>query len=490
MNFFCSDAAAQKSRLRLDKFFVAVDNVPLNLTIAGTASNPALIFNDNFNQPIADRSGLYGGENQIGISTGGVQRVLVDNSGATITGNLVMGTPAVGVTGANGGIGVVASVGNTAGLYSTSNTNSGIRFQDTNSNVRILTNGMNVIDCTNVGGVGVVSMEEAIIMKKAVRCHIASRNHTSVPIGSTSSMMIRVLISENVPSTFVLPNLGATLTGQTHVIIPYKDEASTGTLAMWTGGGTGHAIHVMHNSTKTVVTGSSTYPLIEGGVYTCVWHHITTTANVLQGIWYVWIDGLSTTTVRDPLVVNTIIDFGALNSAARIQGVNSGAASTVGMVLNGTLTANFTVNDTEVQNSLRLFKAPLTDFIIHDNGTHNVSRNSPNKIVLTRQSSGTSNAVIVFPVSTDVPNGLEIQVFVWMLPGRTGTGVQQIRFDSASPTNNAFVLGSSGTGIALGGTTYTVTEGTMFKATNFRTTIGRWMVDSTRFNSTPALTAA
>lgn len=477
-------------RFRVDDNFVTVTN-SLNLNRVGSASEPNILFGDNTTIPATSRTGIYGSDDNIFFSTGGVQRFSISNANAAISGNLIMSTPAVGVTGANGGIGVVASVGNTAGLYSTSNTNSGIRFQDTNSNVRILTNGMNVIDCTNVGGVGVVSMEEAIIMKKAVRCPITSRNHTSIPIGATSSMMIRVLISDNVPSAFDLPNLGATLTGQTHVIIPYKDAASTGTLNMWTGGVTGHAIHVMHNSTKTVVTGSSTYPLIEGGVYTCVWHHITTTAGLLQGIWYVWIDGLSTNTVSDPFVVASTIDFFSSGSAiARIQGDNAGVNSSMSMIINGTTNIKYTVDNTEVQNSLRLFKAPITDWIIVDSSTHNVSRNSPSKIILSKASTGSSSATVVFPTSDSAPDGLTIQVMVWMLPDRTGTGTQRVRFDSASPTNNAFVLGSSGTGIALGGTTYTVTEGTNFTATNFRTTIGRWMVDATRFNCTPALTAA
>jgi hypothetical protein len=90
MNFFCSNEATNKSRLRLDRFFVGIDFVPLNLSMAGTAANPALIFNDNFSS-LSDRSGLYGpADNQIGISTGGSQRVLVDNSGVSITGNLTV----------------------------------------------------------------------------------------------------------------------------------------------------------------------------------------------------------------------------------------------------------------------------------------------------------------------------------------------------------------------------------------------------------------
>jgi hypothetical protein len=335
-----------------------------------------------------------------------------------------------------------------------------------------------------------LSVEEAMTMKKTVRTPISSVNYNAINITTTSPMIIRALISGSVASSFNLPSLGETATGQTHIIIPYKDSASTATLQMWTGGGTGHAIHVMSNATKTVVTGSTTYPLVEGVVYTCVWHWLSSTAGQLQGIWYVFTTGQQVT-VGDPFVVASTIDFFSSGSAiARILGDNAGANSSMSMIINGTTNMKYTVNDTEVQNSLRLFKAPITDWIIVDSSTHEVSRNSPSKIILTKGTTGSSNATVVFPTSDSVPNGLTIQVMVWMLPDRTGTGTQRVRFDSASPTNNAFVLGSSGTGIALGGTTYTVTEGTNFTATNFRTTIGRWMVDSTRFNSTPALTAA
>ena len=335
-----------------------------------------------------------------------------------------------------------------------------------------------------------LSVEEAMTMKKTVRTPISSVNYNAINITTTSPMIIRALISGSAASTFNLPLLGETATGQTHIIIPYKDSASTATLQMWTGGGTGHAIHVMSNATKTVVTGSSAYPLVEGTVYTCVWLWLTSTAGQLQGIWYVYPTGQAVT-VSDPFVVASTIDFFSSGSAiARILGDNAGVNSSMSMIINGTTNIKYTVNDTEVQNSLRLFKAPITDWIIVDSSTHNVSRNSPSKIILTKGTTGSSNATVVFPTSDSVPDGLTIQVMVWMLPDRTGTGTQRVRFDSASPTNNAFVLGSSGTGIALGGTTYTVTEGTNFTATNFRTTIGRWMVDATRFNSTPALTAA
>jgi hypothetical protein len=94
------------------------------------------------------------------------------------------------------------------------------------------------------------------------------------------------------------------------------------------------------------------------------------------------------------------------------------------ILLNTAAVVDFTVNDTIIQNSLRYVKAPITDWLLHDSGTHTVSRNSPSKIVLTRQTTGSSNAVVVFPPSTDVPDGLEVQVFVWMLSGRTGTGSQ------------------------------------------------------------------
>lgn len=412
---------------------------------------------------------------QVPSTSGNDNRVLAVASGgnATWTNNLTVTSSLVTVP----HLQVSTGTGASNGIFTSGGTNSGIRWQS-GSNVRILSNGTTVIDFSNASSDPLCSIEEAIVMKKSVRQLVNT-------VASSFSLAVDSASIHRINLTGAANDVTITLTeranGTRCTFIPYRTAPTTRKTFLTVANST-IFIQIMHNQTNTQIIFPNTYEMFEGAVYHCIF-----VASALT--WYVWISGLATN-ISDPFVIGTIIDFGALNSGARIQGVNSGAASTVGMVLNGTLTANFTVNDTEVQNSLRLFKAPLTDFIIHDSGTHNVSRNSPNKIVLTRQSSGTSNAVIVFPVSTDVPNGLEIQVFVWMLPGRTGTGVQQIRFDSASPTNNAFVLGSSGTGIALGGTTYTVTEGTMFKATNFRTTIGRWMVDSTRFNSTPALTSA
>jgi hypothetical protein len=446
----------------------------------GSALVPSISFNDPPGVTGNTASGLYGADNSVSISTNGTERFTVTNNGVASQSRFIS-TRGLAITN-----GYSFNGTDIAGLYASSS----------DSTMHLVSNTVPVLSVLNVGGAGGTGGTNTTTINgtlnvTGVRCPFVSRNHTSIPIGATTNMMIRALISDNVPSTLDLPNLGATLTGQTHVIIPYKDAASTGTLAMWTGGTTGHAIHVMHNSTKTVVTGSSSYPLIEGGVYTCVWHHITTTAGQLQGIWYVWIDGLSTNTVSDPFVVASTIDFFSSGSAiARILGDNAGVNSSMSMIINGTTNIKYTVDNTEVQNSLRLFKAPITDWIIVDSSTHNVSRNSPSKIILTKGTTGSSSATVVFPTSDSAPDGLTIQVMVWMLPDRTGTGTQRVRFDSASPTNNAFVLGSSGTGIALGGTTYTVTEGTVFTATNFRTTIGRWMVDSTRFNSTPALTAA
>jgi len=485
-------------RFRVDDNFVTVTN-SLNLNRVGSASEPNILFGDNTTIPATSRTGIYGSDDNIFFSTGGVQRFSISNASTSITGNLIMSTPAVGVTGANGGIGVVANLGATAGVYNTASTNSGIRFETFNDRTLIYSRGLNVLTCERsgpgVGDEGIVNTEEAFVIKKAMRTPIMDRTG-NFTVSISTPIVNRILVQSNSNITITLPHLTQSwLSGQQHVFIPYRDTNSGVTAQVFLGtgqtaGATGIQLHIMHNSTKTVVTANNTYEIIEGGVYTCIYHHLTGTTC----IWYIWIDGLPTTlSVPDPLRVTTAIDFGAQNlpiNICRLQGINSGASSTLNVLLNSSTTVNFTVNDTEVQNSLRLFKAPITDWIIVDSSTHTVSRNSPSKIILTKGATGSSNATVVFPASTDVPDGLTIQVMVWMLPDRTGTGTQRVRFDSASPTNNAFVLGSSGTGIALGGTTYTVTEGTSFTATNFRTTIGRWMVDATRFNSTPALTAA
>jgi len=473
----------------------------------GSATDPAIIFGDNTTIPATSRTGIYGSDDSVFFSTGGVQRFSISNASTSITGNLIMSTPAVGVTGANGGIGVVpnnlgSSTGVTfiagSGVYNTASTSSGIRFETFNDRTLIYARGLNVLTCERsgllVGDEGIVNTEEAFVMKKAMRTPITDRTG-NFTVSISTPIVNRILVQPASSVTITLPHLNHSwISGQQHVFIPYRDTNSGASAQVFLGtgqtaGATGIQLHIMHNSTKTVVTANNTYEIIEGGVYTCIYHHLTGTTC----IWYIWIDGLPTPSVPDPLRVTTAIDFGAQNlptNICRLQGINSGASSVMNVLLNSSTTVNFTVNDTEVQNSLRLFKAPITDWIIVDSTTHEVSRNSPSKIILTRGTTGSSNATVIFPISTNVPDGLTIQVMVWMLPDRTGTGTQRVRFDSASPTNNAFVLGSSGTGIALGGTTYTVTEGTNFTATNFRTTIGRWMVDATRFNSTPALTAA
>lgn len=411
---------------------------------------------------------------QVPSTSGNDNRVLAVASGGNVTwtNNLTVTSSLVTVPHLQVSTGTAAS----NGIFTSGGTNSGIRWQS-GSNVRILSNGTTVIDFSNTSSDPLCSIEEAIVMKKSVR-QLVNTVTSSFSLALDSASIHRINLTGAANDVTITLNERAN--GTRCTFIPYR-TAPTTRKTFLTASSTVF-IQIMHNQTNTQIISPNTYEMFEGAVYHCIY-----VASALT--WYVWISGL-VANISDPFVIGTTIDFQAASSGARIQGSNNGANSSIILICNSTTSCNFTVNDTEVQNSLRLFKAPITDWIIVDSTTHEVSRNSPSKIILTRGTTGSLNATVIFPISTNVPDGLTIQVMVWMLPDRTGTGTQRVRFDSTSPTNNAFVLGSSGTGIALGGTTYTVTEGTNFTATNFRTTIGRWMVDATRFNSTPALTAA
>ena len=126
----------------------------------GSATDPAIIFGDNTTIPATSRTGIYGSDDSIFFSTGGVQRFSISNVSTSITGNLIMSTPAVGVTGANGGIGVVpnnlgSSTGVTfiagSGVYNTASTSSGIRFETFNDRTLIYARGLNVLTCERSG---------------------------------------------------------------------------------------------------------------------------------------------------------------------------------------------------------------------------------------------------------------------------------------------------------------------------------------------------
>jgi hypothetical protein len=576
--------------------FVEISST-LNLSRAGSAAEPTLIFNDNTATPAASRTGIWGSDNVIRFGTDGTERVTIRNDGLTVPdgstaapsysfenstnsglvrtlvgtdngiGFVANGTQVCSVVGGNfrlsGGASIrnnvsnpsanIQFIGNTGGAtghiqmtfsdsitgtVATYRLGNGTNWPATETVMSRLAGGTgtNEIFATEHGntyfrflgatGTGAtlptrVQRVEINNSGMSITGDLTVSGRATIPdvvypfdvftsTGSTADFSLAQSTRSNVRlemDTFnTILRFPALVEGTFYRIVPFRN-GTTATLSFRPGNNIN--MYLYSGGSRSVVTGNAGgtngFSVLPGTFYECIygsgaWYIVaqhpiancTLPADVSVG-GNLTVTGSITTgafTLPNPVVVNNTIEFVASGGAAKIQGSNLGANSNIVMIIDNTASTNFTKNDTEVQNTLRLFKAPSTDFIIHDNGTHTVSRNSPNKIVLTIQQSGSSSAVIVFPVSTDVPNGLEIQVFVWRLSGRNGTGVQQIRFDSTSPTNNAFVLGSSGTGIALGGTTYTVTEGTMFKATNFRTTIGRWMVDSTRFNSTPALTSA
>ena len=134
--------------------------------------------------------------------------------------------------------------------------------------------------------------EEASVINKTFGSTIQSRT-ASFTIDLTTTVVQRFLIGTSEGSdTITLPHLTHSwITGQQHVIIPYKNAPTTRKLFLNTGqkaGETGIQLHIMHNYAKTVVTGNSKYEMFEGGVYTCIYHH----TSAETAIWYINIDGL------------------------------------------------------------------------------------------------------------------------------------------------------------------------------------------------------
>ena len=310
-------------RFRVDDNFVTVTN-SLNLTRVGSAAEPTLIFNDNTATPAASRTGIWGTDDNIFFSTGGVQRMNIGNTGASITGNLVM-------SGSTGGIGVVANTSATAGVYNTASTNSGIRFENFNERTLIYARGLNVLTCERsgpmVGDEGIVNTEEAFVIKKAMRTAITDRTG-NFTVSISTPIVNRILVQPSSNITITLPHLTQSwISGQQHVFIPYRDTNSGATAQVFLGtgqtaGATGIQLHIMHNSTRTVVTANNTYEIIEGGVYTCIYHHLTASTC----IWYIWIDGLLPPIA--PQVVKRTFVIGATSSAAYVYDSGNTAPAT------------------------------------------------------------------------------------------------------------------------------------------------------------------
>jgi len=63
----------------------------LNLPTAGSASAPSLMFGDNILTPVANRSGIWGSDDNVFFGTQGVQRVNINNTGMIISGTLDLG---------------------------------------------------------------------------------------------------------------------------------------------------------------------------------------------------------------------------------------------------------------------------------------------------------------------------------------------------------------------------------------------------------------
>ena len=251
-----------------------------------------------------------------------------------------MSTPAVGVTGANGGIGVVpnnlgSSTGVTlisgSGVYNTASTNSGIRFETFNDRTLIYARGLNVLTCERsgllVGDEGIVNTEEAFVMKKAMRTPITDRTG-NFTVSISTPIVNRILVQPASSVTITLPHLNHSwISGQQHVFIPYRDTNSGATAQVFLGtgqtaGATGIQLHIMHNNTRTVVTANNTYEIIEGGVYTCIYHHLTGTTC----IWYIWIDGLLPPIA--PQVVKGTSVIGATSSTAYVYDSGNTAPAT------------------------------------------------------------------------------------------------------------------------------------------------------------------
>lgn len=299
----------------------------LNLTTAGSAAAPTLLFGDS----TVPQSGIWGTDDNIFFGTQGVQRFSISNVSTSITGNLIMSTPAVGITGANGGIGVVANIGATAGVYNTASTNSGIRFENFNDRTLIYARGLNVLTCERsgvlTGDEGIVNTEEAFVMKKAMRTPIMDRTG-NFTVSISTPIVNRILVQPSSNITITLPHLTQSwISGQQHVFIPYRDTNSGATAQVFLGtgqtaGATGIQLHIMHNNTRTVVTANNTYEIIEGGVYTCIYHHLTPSTC----IWYIWIDGLLPPIA--PQVVKKTFVIGATSSAAYVYDSGNTAPAT------------------------------------------------------------------------------------------------------------------------------------------------------------------
>jgi len=429
--------------------------------------------NQRFQSPDGDTGGYRfanSGDNRIvcnnnvvSLRANGANTLSVSNTGATITGNLNM-------SGSTGGIGVVASTADAAGLYSTTNTTTGIRFNNTNNNLRILCNTQNIIDCTRNSGnsEGLASMEEVLQIKKCVRTPMLEVN-----ADFTMAVLTPKFLRVDIANGNQVINFGAMPTrceGQYHTILPFKSSVNGNRLYITTAGSTTAEIHYYENRVKTVITGNTQFEIFEGVVYQCIYK--STSAST--GIWYFWPDCNS---ASQGVITVTGIEFGGAGSY--ITGTSAGQSSTMSMQLNGNTVMSTTQNDFYVQNNLKLSKAPTSDFFIVDFDNYAISRDSPKKIILTRQPEGSGTTQITFPEPSLVP-GLEIEVIVWNLPNKNGSGKKRIRFTEVS----AFVIGATNHNMmAIHSTNYEVAEGTWFTANCIRTsnnvvgqTVNRWFL--------------
>jgi len=496
----------------------------LDLGSIGTAANPSLTFGDT----LPNRSGIFStADNSLAISTNGVQRFEVNDNGVnsstrfiasrgtaitngysfngtdisgmyasntdrtmhlisnsvivlsvlntggtggtggtsttTVNGNLVM-------TGSTGGIGVVASTADAAGLYSTTNTTTGIRFNNTNNNLRLLCNQQNIIDCTrnSNNNEGLASIEEVLQIKKCVRTPMLEIN-----ADFTMAVLTPKFLRVDIANGNQLINLGVMpvrCEGQYHTILPFKSSVNGNRLYITTAGSTAAEIHYYENRVKTVITGNTQFEIFEGVVYQCIYKSISGST----GIWYFWPDCNS---ASQGVVTVTGIQFGGAGSY--ITGTSAGVSSTMSMQLNSTTAMSTTQDDFSIFNTLKLSKAPTADFHIVDFDNYAITRDTPPRIILTRRPSGTGTTQITFPNPNTVP-GLEIEVIVWNLPNKNGTGKKRVRFTEVS----AFVIGASNLNMmAEHSTNYEVAEGTWFTANCIRIsnnnptqTVNRWFL--------------
>lgn len=452
-------------RLTIGSVFTTVRNtlncLSLNGT-GGTAGNPAIIFGDNTNLPAANRSGIYGADDSVSISTNGVQRFEVNNNGVNTSSRFISSR---GLAISNG-----YSFNGTdiAGLYASS----------TDNTMHLVSSTVPVLSVLNVGGTGGtggtstatvngnLTISQQIIQPTNVITVTANSqtfdlgatfsNNVIVDMGGFTPVVLRFLSSgfTNGMSFYIVPN--SNLSGAVLQLTPIAGV----TLRVYQGGLTNN-----FTTTVDVSTRASLHCTFHNNIWYINSHWMASNATFPGTVTATGFSSSGSASITNNLTVGGTVEatrvelpsgqevrFGTVSSLTNcIRGGTESSQFFVSITVNTSRNVIFRPDRSEFEKHIEQTKCPIQDYANHNtSGVITLGTNSPPIYFISRPQQHTVTAKLLLPSANtaSIPDGWTIKI-IHLDQGGFASAFAQVEFTSDSVnlwsdgTQTAFNAGES-----------------------------------------------